>query len=266
MSGGALAEGDRSSWRQPWTPLAPPSGRPWPTTSPRWGSGVWVATDSWPCDDAHGGGSRMNHLERSARNRVEGRVDEPADDQQLIARLAAGDTTALEALYDRHARVTLAVILRIVADRQVAEDLLQEALFRVWQHAGAYDGSLGGVRPWLLAIAHNLALNELRRRRRHPQDAFPAQPADDWHLAAIADPAPDPADTAWDSARRARLTHALDELPAPQREIIALYAVGHSQSEIASRLDQPLGTVKSRMRRGLLHLREILHRDGYDLE
>lgn len=198
--------------------------------------------------------------------RVAGRVDGTDLDQQLIHRLAEGDATALEMLYDRHARVAFVVIFRVVADRQAAEDLVQEAFVRVWQHAGSYNGSLGGVRSWLLAIAHNLALNELRRRRRHPADDATHRSDDEAVVAMIPATAADPADAAWAQVRQTRLSHALADLPPPQRTVVALYAAGHSQSEIAAHLDEPLGTVKTRMRRGMLRLRDILRREGYDLE
>ena len=203
----------------------------------------------------------------NGRERAEGRVDEPDHDRRLIGRLAAGDEAALEALYDRHAYVVRAVVLRVVGDRAVADELLQEAFLRVWQHAGAYDGAVGGVRPWLLGVAHNLALNELRRRRRRPQE----EPADDEHgtgtpLTLLPDPGPEPDEAAWAAARRARLRQALAQLPETQRWVVALYAEGHSQSEIAVRLGQPLGTVKTRMRRGLLLLRDILRAEGFDVE
>ena len=170
---------------------------------------------------------------------------EQAQERELVERLAAGDASALAALYDRHAGVAFAVILRIVGDRPGAEEVLQEVFLRVWRHAATYDGTVGGVRPWLLGIAHNLALNELRRRRRRPTEAPPAHPdAVPW-LETLPDPDPGPAEQVLARARRERLRDALDRLPPPQRAVVALYADGHSQSEIAARIDLPLGTVKS---------------------
>src|SRR5215217_3614107 len=89
-------------------------------------------------------------------------------DDALIAALVVGELAALGVLYDRHARVVFALLIRIVGDRDTAEDLLQEVFLRVWQHAHTFDDTLGTVRVWLHSIAHNLALNELRRRRRRP--------------------------------------------------------------------------------------------------
>jgi RNA polymerase sigma-70 factor, ECF subfamily len=192
-------------------------------------------------------------------------VHQDDDDHILLARLAAGEPAALEDLYDRHARITLAVILRVVQDRQIAEELLQEAMLQLWRHASRYDGRAGGVRPWLLTIAHNLALNDLRRRRRHPQDTPHVRAVDDTLMESIFDPGATPEDAVWDSTRRKLLTTAIDDLSTPQQEILSMYARGYSQSEIAERLDQPLGTVKTRMRRGLLQLRAALHPHGQDL-
>jgi RNA polymerase sigma-70 factor (ECF subfamily) len=194
-------------------------------------------------------------------------VDRSARDEELIEGLAAGETAALAALYDRHAGVVFALLVRIVADRQVAEELLQEAFLRAWQHAGSYERGRGSVRSWLLGIAHNLALNELRRRRRRPGDAIGGQARFGLDgLAARADPRPGPAEAAWSAVRHEELARALDRLPSAQRAVIELYAAGYTQAEIAVRLGQPLGTIKSRMRRGLHQLRDALRPLGIDLD
>lgn len=186
-------------------------------------------------------------------------------DQRLVRRIAAGDTSALAALYDAHAALVHAVIMRVVRDHQIAEDLLQESFLRVWQHAHAYDGSLGRVRAWLLGIAHNLALNELRRQRRRPQEAHTVAGFDS-RIESVAAHGADPADAAWAHARQLRVADALTKLSPAQQVVLSLYASGHSQSEIAVTLNEPLGTVKSRMRRSLLTLREALAQEGFDVE
>jgi len=189
-------------------------------------------------------------------------------DVALIAALAAGEVEALGALYDRHARIVFALLVRIAGDRDAAEEILQEVFLRAWQHAHAFDDSRGTVRSWLYGIAHNLALNELRRRRRRPQlQPRPARAdpdGDDYagNVAAGSDPAID----AWCAVRDAELAHALDQLPPSQRAVLLLYGEGFSQSEIAAKLGEPLGTVKSRMRRALGRLREtlsVLDEDGW---
>jgi RNA polymerase sigma-70 factor (ECF subfamily) len=188
-------------------------------------------------------------------------------DDALIAALVAGEAAALGALYDRHAAVVFALLVRIVGDRVVAEDLLQEVFLHAWQQAQAFDETRGTVRRWLHGMAHNLALNELRRRRRRPQmqgRVASGDRDDDDPYGSSADPALDPALDACSAERNATMAHALARLPPAQREVLTLYAAGFSQSEIAARLGAPLGTVKSRMRRALCHLREALPTMGID--
>jgi RNA polymerase sigma-70 factor (ECF subfamily) len=187
-------------------------------------------------------------------------------DEALIAALVAGEPEALGALYDRHAWVLFSLIMRIAGDRDVAEEILQEVFLRAWRQAHAFDETRGTVRFWLQRIAHNLTLNELRRRQRRPQVQRrpPNTDAEDddyaGHVAAGQDPAVD----AWCAVRDAELAQALDQLPPVQRAVLLLYARGFSQSEIAAKLGEPLGTVKSRMRRALCRLREALPPLGID--
>jgi RNA polymerase sigma-70 factor (ECF subfamily) len=186
-------------------------------------------------------------------------------DDELIAALAAGELAALSILYERHARVVFAMLVRIVNDRSAAEDLLQEAFIRAWQHAHAFDETRGTARGWLHSIAHNLALNELRRLRRRPQQRQRSTADDtDEEDAALGAASGDPAVDAWCAIRDDRLALALAQLPPVQQDVLTLYAAGFSQSEIAVKLGQPLGTVKSRMRRALCHLREALPTVGVD--
>ena len=130
----------------------------------------------------------------------------PLADEAVIAAIVAGDAAALGRLYDRRADAVFAIMLRIVGDRETAEELLQEVFLRVWQQAALYDPRRGTVRHWLQGIAHNLALNEVRRRQRRPQAAPPApgERGDDT-LGACIDPEPEPAETAWRAARDAGL-------------------------------------------------------------
>jgi RNA polymerase sigma-70 factor (ECF subfamily) len=185
-------------------------------------------------------------------------------DVALIAALVAGEVEALGGLYDRHGRVIFTLLLRIVGDRDAAEELLQEVFLRAWQHARTFDDTRGTVRSWLYGMAHNLALNELRRRRRRPQLQQPSASAQHEDHAGTVEAGQDPAVAAWYAVRDAELAYALDQLPPDQHAVLLLYAEGFSQSEIAARLDQPLGTIKSRMRRALCQLRETLPRLGID--
>ncbi len=184
-------------------------------------------------------------------------------DLSLMARFGEGDSRAMDVLYDRHSRQVYALLVRIVRDRQSAEDLLQEVFLRAWDRANTFRESEGKVLPWLLGIAHNLAINELRRRGRRPQHAPRHEGTqDDDPYLRIPEGNSDPSDQAWDRIRRERVERAMASLPEPQRQVLDLYAVGYSQSEIAVRLNEPLGTVKSRMRRGLRQLRDLLTAEG----
>ena len=184
-------------------------------------------------------------------------------DPSLMARVGEGDPGAINELYDRHARRVYALLVRIVSDRQSAEDLLQEVFLRAWDRADTYRESEGRVLPWILSVAHNLAINELRRRGRRPQHAPRHEGTqDDDPYLRLPEGGPDPSDQAWDGIRRERVERAMAALPESQRQVLDLYAIGYSQSEIAVRLNEPLGTVKSRMRRGLGQLRERLTAEG----
>src|SRR5215207_9481108 len=97
-------------------------------------------------------------------------------DADLIARSAAGDARALEVLYDRYNRVVFSFALRIVGDPALAEELLQEVFFRAWQQGGAFRASKGSFITWLLSITHNMAIDEVRKRRRRPQKADSEDP------------------------------------------------------------------------------------------
>ena len=178
-------------------------------------------------------------------------------DADLIGRAAEGDARALEVLYDRYASVVYSFAARIVNDRQLAEEVLQEAFFRAWQQGGAFSASRGTFVTWLLSITHNLAIDEVRKRRRRPQKADSEEP--ETILAAMADTGAGVEDEVWLGALRETITEALDRLPAPQREALELaYYQGLTQREIAEHLGEPLGTIKTRMRLGLQKLREAL--------
>lgn len=190
----------------------------------------------------------------------------PEDDEALLPRLAAGDRAALDRLYDRYAGPTYALLLRIVADRQLAEDLLQEVFVRVWQRAGSYQAERGRVLTWVLSIAHNLAIDEVRRQRRRPQEAEERTDASVTDLlAAVPTAEPGPEQVVWEQQRRAQINEAMRQLPEAQRVLIELaYFEGYTQSQLAARLGEPLGTIKTRLRLGVQKLRGILGEHGLD--
>ena len=189
----------------------------------------------------------------------EGTPADPAtlDDAALIDRIADGEAAALAVLYDRHAAVVFAFARRILRDREAAEDLLQEVFFRTWQRAGAYRPERGQFVTWLLSMTHNLAIDEVRKRRRRPQKTDGAAP--ELLLDGVADGGPPVEDEVWQGALRGTLVEALGGLPPAQRDAIALaYFGGLTQREIAATMGAPLGTIKTRLRLGLDKLRAEL--------
>ena len=189
-----------------------------------------------------------------------------ASDVGLIGRAAEGDARALEVLYDRYSRVVFSFALRIVGDRELAEELLQEVFFRAWQQGSAFRASRGTFVTWLLSITHNMAIDEVRKRRRRPQKADSEEP--ETILAAVADTSAgsDVEDEVWLGALRQTIVGALDQLPPAQREAIELaYYQGLTQREIAEQLGEPLGTIKTRMRLGIQKLRDQLEGNEVDV-
>ncbi len=194
---------------------------------------------------------------------TEHRDQRNAGDAELIREAAAGDPAALESLYDRYSRVVFSFALRIVADPQIAEEILQEVFFRAWQQGSSFQASRGSLVTWLLSITHNLSIDEIRKRNRRPQKADSAEP--EALLAGMRDESQNVEDEVWLSSLRESIIEAMDQLPKAQREPIELaYFQGLTQREIAERLDEPLGTIKTRMRLGMLKLREYLGQEMND--
>jgi RNA polymerase sigma-70 factor (ECF subfamily) len=178
-------------------------------------------------------------------------------DAELISLVTQGDQDALEALYERYSRAVYSFSLRIVGDAQVAEEILQEVFVRAWQQGGSFQSARGSLITWLLSITHNLSIDEVRRRKRRPQKAESEEPES--ILAGLPDEGPNVEEEVWLSSLRVSIQDALQQLPAAQREAIELaYFQGLTQREIAETLGEPLGTIKTRMRLGMLKLRETL--------
>lgn len=181
----------------------------------------------------------------------------PVPDTELIVRVANGDQAALATLYDRYGRAVYSFSLRIVGDAQVAEEILQEVFVRAWQQGGSFQSSRGTLITWLLSITHNLSIDEVRRRKRRPQKAESEEPES--ILATLPDDALDVEEEVWLSSLRVSIQDALQQLPAAQREAIELaYFQGLTQREIADVLGEPLGTIKTRMRLGMMKLKDQL--------
>lgn len=184
-----------------------------------------------------------------------------ATDEALMAGVRAADGRAVAALYDKYSGLVFSLGLRMLNDREAAEELVQEVFLRAWRQAVSYQPGLGRLSTWLLGIARNLAIDELRRRGARPQKSDGDV---DEQLATYAAPqAEDPAEQTIRHAQRDEIQRALATLPATQRQVLELaYYGGLTQSEIAARLGDPLGTVKTRMRLGTQKLRELLEQPG----
>lgn len=174
------------------------------------------------------------------------------EDRRLVERIACGEGEALALLYDRHCAAAYGLAYRVLADRGLAEDAVQEGFLCVWQNAGRYHADRATVQVWVLVFVHRRAVDAVRRARCRqvaPTDGQPSHP-----------PAADDAFTAtWARERRTRVQAALSRLAPEQRRVLELaYYSGYTQREIAEREQIPLGTVKSRMFAGLSLLRDLL--------
>jgi RNA polymerase sigma-70 factor (ECF subfamily) len=174
-------------------------------------------------------------------------------DGDLLVRLQRRDPQALAELYDRYGQMVFRLILRMVRDRGLAEDLVQETFLRVWNRAGGFDSERGAVGPWLLAVARNRAIDYLRCQGRRIESTIELNETE--YPGLFADLSSDTLN--FDLVRQVK--RALDQLGSQQREAIEMaYFEGMSQTEIAQRMGQPLGTVKTWMRRALQQMREAL--------
>ena len=160
--------------------------------------------------------------------------------------MKAGDQSAMAELYDRYSSVVYAVALRVLGDTGAAEDILQEVFLQLWRNPGAFDAARGSLGPWLAVITRNRAIDALRRRR-------PETDIED----VIVSVAPDLAGDADRSRAAEKVRGVLGTMSAPQRNALEMaYFEGLSHSEIASKTGEPLGTIKTRIRAGLVSLRK----------
>lgn len=200
--------------------------------------------------------------ERARRPHYLGRVPEvtatdEVTDAELMRRVSLGDAGALETLYGRYARVVFSFAVRIVKDSALAEEILQEVFVRTWLQADRFRTSRGNFASWLLSITHNLAIDEVRKRQRRPQRSTAVDISD--VLFGLVDEATNVEEAVEARALRDKVSAALDTLPEAQRLTIELaFYSGYSQREIAAHLEEPLGTVKTRIRLGLKKLMIVL--------
>jgi RNA polymerase sigma factor (sigma-70 family) len=171
-------------------------------------------------------------------------------DEALVALVARGEEDALAALYDRFGRTAYGLALRVVRDPALAEDVVQEAFLSLWRTAGRFVPERSRAGTWLLTLVHRRAVDLVRREERRRVEPLELAPE---AADATAQEAP------WLRLERERVQAALARLPDAQREAIELaYYGGFTQAELADRLGQPLGTIKSRMFAGLARLGELL--------
>lgn len=200
-------------------------------------------------------------------NHTTGRSSLPTNEQSdeaLIHAIAGGAVWAMEPLYQRYSRILYSLAYRMVSDHQIAEDLIQDAFLSVWRRATSYSPQSGAVRSWLISIVHHRTIDYLRsmRRRSVLKEATWEEVEQD-ERAAI----PDVWDEVWRSVQGTQVRAALMNIPTDQRMVIELaYFQGWTHTEIAEGCQIPLGTVKARMRLGLLHLKRALEQMGVSEE
>ena len=180
---------------------------------------------------------------------------EDSDDEQLMGLIVQQSREALEVLYDRYGRAVFSLAMNLLRDAGAAEEVTQDAFLNVWRRGDSYHPGRGKVTAWLFSIAHHRTIDELRRRRREQTKVQTGVDLTN-HPSNGAD---DPLAFATLQYERSQLKDALSVLRPEQRDVVVLaYFGGLTHSEIATHLEQPLGTVKTRMRLGLKKLREVL--------
>jgi RNA polymerase sigma-70 factor (ECF subfamily) len=167
-------------------------------------------------------------------------------DGALLSALRSGDESAMAPLYDRYSSIVYSVALRVLTDTAAAEDVLQEVFMQLWRNPDRFDANRGALAPWLAVIARNRAIDALRKR--HPETDI-----DD----VVVSVHPDLAGQAERSRAVEKVRGILDGMPAPQRAALEMaYFEGLTHTEIAAKTGEPLGTVKTRIRAGLIALRK----------
>ena len=180
-------------------------------------------------------------------------------DRHLLERVAGGDEQALGRLYDRYGKILYTVVYRIVGQKADAEEVLMEAFAQIWRDAKRFEAARGSVAAWLTMITRSRALDFARARARRTRITASAAREEPEGAPAMGAWRSDPSHSIEQAERQRRVAEALDGLSAPQRQAIELaYFEGLSQSEIAERLKEPLGTVKTRVRLGMQKLRDAL--------
>ncbi len=194
------------------------------------------------------------------------RKDSALEDLELLARISTGDSAALSRIYDKYKRKIYSLVLQIVKREEDASEIVQDVFLQVWDKATLFDDGRGTFSAWLSTLAHNKAINVMRSRRFKKSAQEVTQDLNDLselgsehtveHRTAL--------DEQIEDDERSQIMEVLNRIPSEQRTtLIMAYYSGYSQSEIAEALGVPLGTIKTRMRQGMIKLRELL--DGRQL-
>lgn len=184
-------------------------------------------------------------------------VIQPSESPRLLPQVASGDAAAFEKLYDTHSSILYGLLLKMLGNAEDAQEVLQEAFVQVWNRAGSYDATRGSELAWLISITRSRGIDRLRSRRVRAERE--QQAALEISKGSENVDTPGAYDEVISAERGAALRKALVELPDGQREALELaYFHGMSQTEIAAKLSEPLGTVKTRMQLGMKKLRERL--------
>ncbi len=187
-------------------------------------------------------------------------VTEHMSDHGLLALVARGDREAFAKLYDLYTAAAYSLALRVVRDRDLASDVVQDAFLTIWNQASRFDSSRGQPSSWILTVTHHKAVDMVRREERRRAEAMDeAQDTPDTAAAVE--------EQAWQGVAREQVRVAMAKLPDPHREVLELaYFAGYTQSQLAERLAVPIGTVKSRTFAAMNALRDLLAASGMNPE
>lgn len=188
------------------------------------------------------------------------KISEEANDRRLMAQIAQSDQAAFSGLYDRLSGPLYSLALKMLGDAAEAQDALQEACLQIWRRASSYDSTKSSVFSWAVVILRSRIIDRLRARGRRLRVIVPLnQSGDEPTEVSVASTTANASDTAHKNDEASRVRSILNQLPIEQREAIELaFFSDLTHHEIAARLAQPLGTVKARIRRGLLRLRDAV--------
>jgi RNA polymerase sigma factor (sigma-70 family) len=183
-------------------------------------------------------------------------ITEHLSDHGLLALVARGDRDAFARLYDLYAAPAYSLALRVVRDRDLAADVVQDAFLAIWNQASKFDSSRGQPSTWILTVTHHKAVDIVRREERRRAEAMD-------EVREMPDASAPVEEQAWQGVAREQVRAAMSKLPDPHREVLELaYFAGYTQSQLAERLAVPVGTVKSRTFAAMNALRELLAASG----